>query len=446
MLSLMELPRNAYFKEKLNNKSEIPSNMEIKAKNTCHILQIFFEITKKNYYKKEILPIELFDNSVDEVLSINIRLKNKDENYFNKNNEQIEVKEFYQDIYTLEELKNNVKGFEWFTDLMAFKEAFIKSIKRNNFELFVIKNILLLNMKIINYFGDECICNLIIRPYIGSLSPNNFWNFSSKTKNKNIPKKSYISNNTSSKKEKEKNIINIPLNTTLINKKRLRFRPNKDSPKNKSSISITNYNTNSNSITENEKSQSDHDYLTEYELPNFELDALAKESNIIKENKEEALIGDAITNSAKKYRLLFRASRDGDSANKFHDICDKYSNLIVLIITEDGTRFGGFTSSKFRSSSHLKFDNNAFLFSLDNKKVFNIIPGQYAIYCYDNTGPCFSKGSLYVPNNFFTKYGKTRIAGGPFQFKKDYELNNGIEKFLIKELEIFQVKIEGTNY
>ena len=95
---------------------------------------------------------------------------------------------------------------------------------------------------------------------------------------------------------------------------------------------------------------------------------------------------------------------------------------------------------------HLKFDNNAFLFSLDNKKVFNIIPGQYAIYCYDNTGPCFSKGSLYVPNNFFTKYGKTRIAGGPFQFKKDYELNNGIEKFLIKELEIFQVKIEGTNY
>ena len=144
--------------------------------------------------------------------------------------------------------------------------------------------------------------------------------------------------------------------------------------------------------------------------------------------------------------MLFRASRDGDSANRFHDICDKYSNLIVLIITQKGQRFGGFTSSKFRSSSHLKFDNNAFLFSLDNKKVFNIIPGQYAIYCYDNTGPCFSKGSLYVPNNFFSKYGKTRIAGGPFQFKKDYELNNGNEKFLIKELEIFQVKIEENNF
>ena len=450
MLPLMELPLKAYTKENLPHNGKIPSNMEIKAKNSCHLFQIFFEITKKNNYKKEILPIELFDNSVNEVLAINIRLKNKDENYFNKNNEQIEVKEFYQDIYTLEELKNNVKGFEWFTDLANFKEAFIKSIKKNNFELFVIKNILLLNIKIINYFGDEGICNLIIRPYLGSLSPNYFSNFSSiknntKNKNKNNTNKSSTKKEKQKEKEKEKNIISTPLNTTLINKKRLRYRPQKDSSSTKdiSSISISNSN-NSNNI-ENEKSQSDHEYFFN-ELPKFEPDALAKESKIIKENKEESLIGDAISNFSKKYRLLFRASRDGDSANRFHDICDKYSNLIVLIITQKGQRFGGFTSSKFRSSSHLKFDNNAFLFSLDNKKVFNIIPGQYAIYCYDNTGPCFSKGSLYVPNNFFSKYGKTRIAGGPFQFKKDYELNNGNEKFLIKELEIFQVKIEENNF
>ena len=449
MLPLMELPLKAYTKENLPHNGKIPSNMEIKAKNSCHLFQIFFEITKKNNYKKEILPIELFDNSVNEVLAINIRLKNKDQNYFNKNNEQIEVKEFYQDIYTLEELKNNVKGFEWFTDLANFKEAFIKSIKKNNFELFVIKNILLLNIKIINYFGDEGICNLIIRPYLGSLSPNYFSNFSSiknntKNKNKNNTNKSSTKKEKQKEKEKEKNIISTPLNTTLINKKRLRYRPQKDSSSTKdiSSISISN----SNNI-ENEKSQSqsDHEYFFN-ELPKFEPDALAKESKIIKENKEESLIGDAISNFSKKYRLLFRASRDGDSANRFHDICDKYSNLIVLIITQKGQRFGGFTSSKFRSSSHLKFDNNAFLFSLDNKKVFNIIPGQYAIYCYDNTGPCFSKGSLYVPNNFFSKYGKTRIAGGPFQFKKDYELNNGNEKFLIKELEIFQVKIEENNF
>ena len=107
-------------------------------------------------------------------------------------------------------------------------------------------------------------------------------------------------------------------------------------------------------------------------------------------------------------------------------MCDKYANLIILIKTKKGARFGGFTSAKFRSTSHLKFDNNAFLFSLDNHEVFKIIPGQYAIYCYENSGPCFAKGSLYIPNGFFKKCGKTSLAGGPYQFKKDYELNETV--------------------
>ena len=61
-----------------------------------------------------------------------------------------------------------------------------------------------------------------------------------------------------------------------------------------------------------------------------------------------------------------------------------------------------------------------FIFSLDLMKIFKILPNNYAIYCYDNTGPFFSKGSLYVPNSFFNKYGKTSINGGPFQFEKNY--------------------------
>ena len=31
----------------------------------------------------------------------------------------------------------------------------------------------------------------------------------------------------------------------------------------------------------------------------------------------------------KKYRLLYKATRDGDSANKFHSMCDNYNNLIA---------------------------------------------------------------------------------------------------------------------
>ena len=444
MASLLKKPRLNYFQENKLKSTEIPSKFEIKSKNTFHIFDINFQISNKNLYDESILPIELFDNSVDKILCINLRLKNKEQNYFNKNNEKIEVSEYYQDIYTLEELKNNRKGFEWFTELMDFKRAFTKAINENNFELLVIKNLLLLNVNIINIFGDKGIYNLLIRPCINNKkNSNDFWTLSYK---KAINKKEfYVKKKSSPKNDEKKMIANPKNNNILINKKRLRLGKSKELSENLTSVSISNSNSNFGSKIENEKSQSENDILEE-DLPIFEKDALAKESYIIIKNEEEALIGNAITNSSKKYRLLFRASRDGDSANKFHYICDKHSNLIVLISTQNGSRFGGFTSSKFRSTSHLKFDNNAFLFSLDNKKVFKIIPGQYAIYCYDNTGPCFSKGSLYIPNSFFTKFGKTRIAGGPFQFRKDYELNNGIEKFLIKELEVFQVKIDGTPY
>ena len=453
MMSMLKKPKINYFKENFSKSLENPIKLEIKAKNTCHTFEILFQISDKNLYDESILPIELFESSVKEVLAINLHLKNKEQKYFNKNNEQILVNEYYQDIYTLEELKNNVNGFEWFTDLKDFKQEFIKAIIDKNFELLVIKNLLLLNINISNIFGDKGICNLLIRPYINSkIPPNYFWNQSSK--NNLTKKESYVKDISVQKKVNnmlnvsKNNISNRNNNNILIHKKRLLLRKKKESPEKMTSISISNSNSNSKtgSNIENEKSQSENDNFLEEELPQFESDALAKESYIIKKPDEEDLIGNAITNSSKKYRLLFRASRDGDSANKFHCICDKHSNLIILINTKGGLRFGGFTSSKFRSTSHLKFDNNAFLFSLDNKKVFNIIPGQYAIYCYDNTGPCFSKGSLYVPNSFFTKYGKTGISGGPFQFKKDYELNNGIEKFLIKELEVFQVQIDETPF
>ena len=439
-MSLLKNEHDLFLEENDHKTQDISLNMEIKAKNSFHTFEINFQISNKTHFDEAIRPIELFDSSVNNVLAINLLLKNKDQNYYNKNNEQIEVMEFYQDIYTLEELKNNVNGLEWFTELFDFQNAFIKSILRNNYELLIIKNVLLLNLNIINYFGDNIRYNLIIRPYINNKvsSQNNFlklfYKYNTTKKDPHIKYKSLAKNDT------KINNIPEPKINLLMNKKHLRKK--NESIQNISTIDISN----SNSNIDIEKSLSDiNDTLIE-DLPEFERDALAKESNIITDFNEEVLIGNAITNFQKKYRLIYRASRDGDSANKFHYMCDKHSNLIVLIKTRTGSRFGGFTSAKFGSTSHLKFDNNAFLFSLDNKKVFNIIPGQYAIYCYNNTGPCFSKGSLYVPNSFFSKCGKTRIAGGPFQFAKDFELNNGNEKFLVKELEVFQVKIEDKSY
>lgn len=443
----------------------------LKAKNTCHYFKIFFIISPLNSIPDGFQPQNINNMSEGERMIIQANILNKNESYFNESTEEIEFSEKYYEIYSLAELKNNIKGFEWFTKLNEFKEAFINGINNDKYEFLLIKNVLLLSINIINIFGNNKDYHLILRPWqyvvcmkenenninnndirekhslsvVKKLKKDNMniiykheegnkelLDYSESNKNNDYHNKNQTSHKKMIRKKKKRNNKIFENDNTIPTDNSL----NLENTDNKSENNLNNM---LNSFIQNleEKMKS---YLTE-----FEEEGLIKISKIIKDTEEDTLIGDMIsTLKIKKYRLLFRATRDGDSANKFHSICDNYKNLIILIETQKGLRFGGFTSSKFRGSSHLKIDNNAFLFSLDLKKVYNIISGQYAIYCYQNSGPCFSQGSLYIPNNFFYKYGKTGTAGGPYQFEKDYELNGGEEKFLVKELEIFQVKIEDN--
>lgn len=420
------------------------SIIPLKVNNCIHSFYVNIEILKKSSFGMIMHPKRLFPTSVEELLYITARLANTSKKDFNKNLEEIETSNIYCEVYTLAELKNNNKGFEFF-DLFEFKKAFINAIKEEKYELLLIKNILILELYALNIFGTKNTCKLIIR---SSSDSNKIFNNKLKelfdviddkiaNNSKIIEKKNNIPTTFAKKCDKNKNNL-------LINKKRLRSHELKNKIIYKDNIQ---------SLPSSEENKSKNEYINScvtklykdnniISLPEFQSDTLSRESKILDSYDEKDLIENAISTKDKKYRLLFRASRDGDKANTFHSLCDKYSNLIILIKTKKGARFGGYTSSKYRSSAHLKFDNNAFLFSLDNRKVFNIIPGEYAIYCYGNTGPCFSKASLYIPNAFFSKPGKTRKAGGPFQFKKDYELNRGIEQFFVDELEIFQVKLD----
>jgi len=461
--------------ENINSLGKKNDNIIIKSKNSCYIFKISFKITISQTIPEEFRPKILFkiSKNEEELMIIKAELLNKDKFYFNEKNEEMEVSEVFYEIYSLAELKNNIEGCEWFNELYEFENAFLKGINNNNCELLIIKNVLLLNINIINIFGNNLNCYLILRPYLNKI--NNKINFDSnghckgninEKDHKTIEfisykyKKSKINSsllklNSTHPKDMSFDKENFEINKEFLEKKKLKLRKNRNKhlisdlkKDNNQLISrpkiLKNNNENRNNLNnvinifleEINKSMS-------FKIPEFEIDGLLKESQIVKDIEEELLIGDMITIlKTKKYRLLYRASRDGDSANKFHSICDNSNNLIVLVQTQKGLRFGGFTSNKFKVSSHMKYDNNAFLFSLDLKKVYKISPGEYAIYCYYNSGPCFSQGSLYIPNNFFKKFGKTSLAGGPYQFKEDYEINNGEEKFLVKELEIFQVQID----
>ena len=67
--------------------------------------------------------------------------------------------------------------------------------------------------------------------------------------------------------------------------------------------------------------------------------------------------------------LIFRASRDGYSAENFHSKCDDMGPSLTIVQSEYGYRFGGY--SKISWISHSKVfciaDSDAFIFSLTHK-------------------------------------------------------------------------------
>ena len=63
-------------------------------------------------------------------------------------------------------------------------------------------------------------------------------------------------------------------------------------------------------------------------------------------------------------KLIYRSSRDGWSAGNFHKKCDNQESTIVVIKSEFGNIFGGYTSATWDKYGKWKSDENSFLFSI----------------------------------------------------------------------------------
>lgn len=65
---------------------------------------------------------------------------------------------------------------------------------------------------------------------------------------------------------------------------------------------------------------------------------------------------------------MYSTTEDGDNGKSFYEKCSCKESTISLIKTKKGRRFGGFSKAEWKNASIILEDNNAFLFSLDNKK------------------------------------------------------------------------------
>jgi len=144
-----------------------------------------------------------------------------------------------------------------------------------------------------------------------------------------------------------------------------------------------------------------------------------------------------------KIKLLYRGSRDGDRTKTCHELCDNKQNVLIIIQTDTGIVFGGYSKIGFKASNKATYliDNNCFLFSVNFEKIFPAIENKNHIsHITDICGLCFT-GSLCFFDNFMTSYDNCIYPTIQEYFNRldnPYEMNGGKNKFKCKELEVYQ--------
>ena len=145
-----------------------------------------------------------------------------------------------------------------------------------------------------------------------------------------------------------------------------------------------------------------------------------------------------------EYELIYRASRDGDYAKIFKKKCGNVRGTLIVVQTDSLTNkrvFGGFTTQIWDDSERNYDDDKAFCFSVDEKKIYNLKEYCSAIGCDKGSGPRFC-WMFMIENKFMMNGGKVyreEVSHYDGQ-KRDYELNDGDEFFIVYELEVFKIK------
>ena len=142
-----------------------------------------------------------------------------------------------------------------------------------------------------------------------------------------------------------------------------------------------------------------------------------------------------------KMKLLYRSSRDGLGLNNLRDKINNKSNLIFLFLSGNTRIFGCFIKTKIevKHDCYIK-DLDAFVFSLNNNKIYKILIPEYAFRFYNdyplligNTGN--GNGFYFDSDSIYDK----GLLRNPkiYDFEKNNELTEGSAEF--NELEIFEI-------
>jgi hypothetical protein len=149
---------------------------------------------------------------------------------------------------------------------------------------------------------------------------------------------------------------------------------------------------------------------------------------------------------AKKWKLLYRGSRDGFRSSDFHRLCNGQTNTVTVILTTNGNIFGGFTPVAWDSSGGYRQDSSqkSFLFTVKDARgssptTFPIASYQYAIQGNPSYGPMFGGGSdLCVSDNCQTNPSTCQGSGHTYRNTQVGGFT-GEPDFKVKEIEVLSI-------
>ncbi|CAB4437677.1 unnamed protein product [Rhizophagus irregularis] len=205
----------------------------------------------------------------------------------------------------------------------------------------------------------------------------------------------------------------------------------------------------------------DHDYVSRKKSePQIikELNTKSIDSNIITIQHAELISKwiDKLKNTDElktsyKFKLILRGSRDGFTAQKFHEICDNKSRTVTIVkVKESNEILGGYNPIEWKNDTSAfgsyGTTKDSFIFSFANKDnienclISRVKDEKYAIAYYNYYGASFGINDLIINGGYQSEISFNKNTSS-YCKKKSYEkqIRETTNEFSVEEYEVFQI-------
>ena len=175
-----------------------------------------------------------------------------------------------------------------------------------------------------------------------------------------------------------------------------------------------------------------------------------KNSKIIKEQEDSAFIISSLLKKIKikNIELLYSSSTDGKTGKDFKNKCNNKGATLTIVKSNNNEIFGGFTKCNW-TNEECQFgeDKDAFLYSITNKKIFEILKPKKAIINYDvgYAFAAFGNTDEWDGLYFFDRDNNIEGYNNPKKLTDIYNIPDSKELckdfyFNVIEMEVYQIK------